>query len=83
MTYAHRHQKEVTTIENINGPPDVRLERERVNEAIALEGWGPTLRLKMLRTPVAPGVLILGAVVLTHINISQVLQVLQVLQIFN
>lgn len=41
MTNAPRHRREVTTIPNINGPPDVRLERERVNEAIALQGWGP------------------------------------------
>jgi hypothetical protein len=76
MTSTPQHRKEVTTIPNINGPPDVRLERERVNEAIALRGWGPTLRLKLLRTPVAPGALILGAIgVLTHIDISQALQI--------
>ena len=40
----------------INAPPDVALEREKTNRALALEGWGPTLRLKFLRIPVAPGI---------------------------
>lgn len=45
----------------IKAPPDVALEREKTNRALAREGWGPTLRLKFLRIPVAPGVLIFAA----------------------
>lgn len=40
----------------INAPPEVLLEREKTNRALAREGWGPTLRLKVLRSPVAAGV---------------------------
>lgn len=45
----------------INAPPDAALEREKTNRALALEGWGPTLRLKFLRIPVAPGILVAAA----------------------
>lgn len=45
----------------INAPPEVLLEREKTNRALAREGWGPTLRLKLLRTPVAAGVLGTGS----------------------
>lgn len=41
----------------INAPPEVLLEREKTNRALAREGWGPTLRLKLLRFPVAAGAL--------------------------
>ncbi|SDU50506.1 hypothetical protein SAMN04488563_2231 [Jiangella alkaliphila] len=44
----------------INAPPDVLLEREKTNRDIANAGWGPTLRLKLLRSPVAPGLLLAG-----------------------
>ena len=37
----------------INAPPEVLLEREKTNRALALKGWGPTLRLKFLRSPIA------------------------------
>ena len=48
----------------INAPPplDVLLEREMSNRALAREGWGPTLRLKFLRSPVAAVALAVGGV---------------------
>lgn len=57
-----RHRREVKSMDRNNSPPDVRIERERTNRLVAQQGWGPTLRLKVLRTPVAAGALILGAV---------------------
>lgn len=45
----------------INAPPEVLVEREKTNRALAREGWGPTLRLKLLRTPVAASVLCSGS----------------------
>lgn len=54
----------------INAPPEVLLEREKTDRALAEQGWGPTLRLKVLRTPVAAVALMLigagGATSLLH-----------------
>ncbi len=50
----------------INAPPEVLLERERTNLTLAREGWGPTLRLKLLRTPVAAGFLVTGGASLIY-----------------
>lgn len=36
---------------------DVLMEREKNNRALALEGWGPTIRMKLLRWPMAVGLL--------------------------
>lgn len=49
-------------VTKINAPPEVLLEREKTNRALALKGWGPTLRLKFLRSPVATALLGLGGV---------------------
>lgn len=46
----------------INAPPEVLLEREKTNRALALKGWGPTLRLKFLRSTVATVALAVGGV---------------------
>ena len=41
----------------IDAPPEVLLQQEQTNRALALKGWGPTLRLKFLRSPLGTGLL--------------------------
>ena len=57
-----RQMTKEVIMNKINAPPEVLLEREKTNRALALRGWGPTLRLKFLRSPVATVALAVGGV---------------------
>lgn len=77
MPSAPRHRKEVKFMNRNNSPPDVKVEREKTNRLVAQQGWGPTLRLKVLRTPVAAGVLVLLGTIYGALTNPAVLQMLQ------
>lgn len=76
MSSAPKFRKEVKFMNKNNSPPDVKIEREKTNRLMAQKGWGPTLRLKVLRTPVAAGALFLGTLIeaASHPVVLQMLQ---------